>query len=85
MRATIQLDNSPVGQLFDVVSLPQNSVRPGRRSRLLARVPIIGARIELVGRREGELALRVAGEDLPSAENKSSDSELQSSLSKAEV
>ena len=52
MRATIQLDNSPVGQLLDVVSLPQNSVRPGRCSRLLARVPIIGARIELVGRRE---------------------------------
>ena len=85
MRATILLDNSPVGQLLDVVSLPQNSVRPGRRSRLLARVPIIGARIELVGRREGELALRVAGEDLPSVQQKSSDSELQSSLSNAEV
>ena len=66
MRATILQDNSPVGQLLDVVSLPQNSVRPGRRSRLLARVPVIRAGVELIRRRKGQLPLGVSGEYLPS-------------------
>ncbi len=49
-----------------MIAFPQYSVGPCRRSRLLARVPVVGARVELVGRREGQLALGVTGENFAS-------------------
>ena len=44
-------------RLRDGVPLPEHPVGPGRRPRLLARVPQVGARVVLVRRGEVDLTL----------------------------
>ena len=46
-----------ISSLLDFVTLPEDPVRPGRRSRLLAAVPAVGARVVLVRGREGDRTL----------------------------
>ena len=46
-----------VSSLLDVVALPEDPVRPGRRPRFLTAVPTVGARVVLVGGREGDRPL----------------------------
>ena len=46
-----------VSFLLDTFAPPQNSVGPGGRPRLLTAVPRIRARVILVGRLEGDVAL----------------------------
>ena len=46
--------------LFDILALPEHSVRPGGRSSFLAGIPYVGARIVFVRGRETNLPLLVA-------------------------